>query len=59
MICAAADLAKTLLPRLLLLLLLHGLKIWVLLPRYHLLLLSLQIWIVTLTSSGNNNGTTT
>jgi hypothetical protein len=58
MICAAADLAKTLLPRLLLLLL-HGLKIWVLLPRYHLLLLSLQIWIVTLTSSANNNGTTT
>jgi hypothetical protein len=58
MICAAADLAKTLLPRLLLLLL-HGLKIWVLLPRYRLLLLSLLIWIVILTSSGNNNGTTT
>jgi hypothetical protein len=57
MICAAADLANTLLPRLLLLL--HGLKIWVLLPRYHLLLLSLLIWIVILTSSGNNNGTTT
>jgi hypothetical protein len=51
-------LAKTLLPRLLLLLL-HGLKIWVLLPRYRLLLLSLLIWIVILTSSGNNNGTTT
>jgi hypothetical protein len=58
MICAPADLAKTLLPRLLLLLL-HGLKIWVRLPRYHLLLLSLQIWIVILISSGNNNGTTT
>jgi hypothetical protein len=58
MICVAADLAKPLLPRLLLLLL-HGLKIWVLLPRYHLLLLSLLIWIVILTSSGNNNGTTT